>query len=603
MSFLEAPGDLAEVPLAAVLIEVLNQAATGVLTIEHGGGASRVFFRGGVPVGAQTFAGFRPLGQALLAEGLIDVAALGQSLAEMARTGRPQGELLIEMGAVKREHVDRALSEQQAAYLSAVAALEAGRFSFDRASPVPAWTESIRIRPLKAIVEALEKPQATPLVVAALQPASAAPVALASGYRQLAAGFDWSAAESALVDRLEAPTALDAFFAEPAVPPERARAILAALLLLGLASAGRADQLETMPPGVVLDLADLAGLPLQEEQPSCPSEPARDAHRPGGGDVPPRARLDTSTTMVIPPQPVQAPDGPCAPAPVRRRSDPEEARRRRQRLLQRAMQNMGVGPLSGQAPQAPASRPAAEPSPAARSAPTAADEQLRRALAAAMPRATSSDFFERLGLPRDATRDQVKASYIQLAKQFHPDRFASPSLADLAPQVKDLFSAVNEAYELLSDDRKRTAYAARSAAGGGVPTGDRDERAAAVDFQKAEACTRTRDFAKARGFYEAALRADPSPGYQAAYAAALLQDPRGDRAKAKELAEAALREPGCDRAAYVLALLARDEGDEAQAELMLRRALKVNPRNLEADRELRVLQARRSSKGGPPRRK
>ena len=90
MSLLEGPGDLADVPLAAVLLDALNQRATGVLTVEHGGGASRLFVREGVPVGAQSFGGFKPLGQALLAMGAIDVDALSQSLAEMARTGTEQ---------------------------------------------------------------------------------------------------------------------------------------------------------------------------------------------------------------------------------------------------------------------------------------------------------------------------------------------------------------------------------------------------------------------------------------------------------------------------------------------------------------------------------
>src|SRR3990172_4509213 len=98
MSFLEEPGDLAEVPLAAVLIEALNQRATGVLTVSHGGGASRLFVRDGIPVGAQSFGGFNPLGRVLLAAGVIDVDVLGQSLAERARGGGPKGEGLIERG-------------------------------------------------------------------------------------------------------------------------------------------------------------------------------------------------------------------------------------------------------------------------------------------------------------------------------------------------------------------------------------------------------------------------------------------------------------------------------------------------------------------------
>jgi curved DNA-binding protein CbpA len=595
MSFLEEPGELAEVPLAAVLIEALNQRATGVLTVSHGGGASRLFVRDGIPVGAQSFGGFNPLGRVLLAAGAIDVDVLGQSLAEMARSGRQQGAVLIEMGAVTSEQVDRALAEQQAAYLSEVASLTSGRFSFDAAAPVPAWTKGVRISPLKAIVEALEKPQAATLVISALQPVAAGPVALASGYRQLAAAFGWSAAEAALVDRLQALTTLDAFFADPGVAPERARAILAALLLLGLASARRApaDTIEAVP-GLVVDLADLAGVPVEPEAPPWPAGPA------AARSVPPPA-----------PVPVGAESEVKRPTSPGRRSDPEEARRRRQRLLLRAMQNMGVGPLSGPPPSGAARRPTSEAGkPAVRPVATAAEDELRRAFEAAAPRSRAADMFERLGITRTATRDQVKAAYFQLAKQLHPDRFASAAFADLAHRVKDLFANLNEAYEILADDRKRADYVARSGAAGTSATKAAERGAAAVDFQKAEACARTRDFARARGFYEAALRADPKPEYQVAYAWVLLQDPHGDRVRAKALAEAASRDPASfDRAAVICAALARDEKNGEEAKRLLRCALQANPGNTEAERELRALESRaaprteKPSMGGLPRKR
>jgi tetratricopeptide (TPR) repeat protein len=573
MAILDGTGDLAEVPLAAVLIEALNLRATGVLTVEHGGGASRVYLRDGIPVGSQSFTGFRPLGQALLADGVIDVEALSRSLAEMARTGKPQGQLLVEMGLASEAQVQAALSEQQGAYLAHIAALATGRFTFDAAAPVPGWTAGIRIRPLAAIVEALEKPQANALVVAALQPVAAGPVALAPGYGQLAQAFGWSGPEEALVARLHVVTTLDAFFEDPGVAPERARAILAALLLLGLAGArGAAQEATDTVTGVVVDLADLAGEAIDAALADAPAWPAA--------------------------EPAEATAAPAAPRRPLRRSDPEEARKRRQRLLQRAMQNMGVGPLSG-APPPPSARPQPAPPapPRARSAPTGAEEELRRALDAAAPRARSADLFERLGLDRGATREQVKAAYFAIAKQLHPDRFAAPALADVATRVKDLFAAVNEAYEVLSDDRKRAEYVARTPAVGTGAASEGDRAQASLDFQKAEACVRTRDHARARGFFEAALRADPRPEYQAGYAWALLCEPRApDRARAHTLAMAALRDPACDRAAFVCGVLARDEGDDERAERLFRQALSRNPRNADAERELRAVEARRRSK-------
>jgi tetratricopeptide (TPR) repeat protein len=151
---------------------------------------------------------------------------------------------------------------------------------------------------------------------------------------------------------------------------------------------------------------------------------------------------------------------------------------------------------------------------------------------------------------------------------------------------------VNEAYEVLSDDRKRAEYLAGRRGRSTV-----NAESAKVDFQKGEACVRTRDWARARGFLESAVRADPRPEYQAALAFACLSDPvRRDRDRARQLLDEATRDARCDRAFYVAGILARDEGDEAAAERNFRAAIKANPRNADAVRELRLAEGRRAEK-------
>ena len=567
MTFLHEPGDLARTPLAAILLEALNLRATGVLTVKHGDGTSRLFIREGRPVGAQVVAGLRPLGHILLQAGAIDIDALSKSLALMAETRRPQGEILVEMGVVSRDRVEQALVEQQAGYFNLIAALEEGAYAFDPAAELPAWAGKSLLSPLRTIVDALERPQAGALVISALQPVAGGTVRLASGYRSVASAFRWTGAEQVLVARLQSPSTLEAFFAPSDVPPERARAIVAALLLLGLAvSAGEA-------PAATGETA--AGLDVELEL-------ARSGFTPSPG--PPRATPAASP-------PAAAPPGPA------RRSDPAEARARRQKLLQQAMRNMGIGPFAGGSRPAtlsptdragPATAGAARPTPS----PTSAEAELRKALLEAAPRALEQDLFARLGLAPTAGKDEVKQAFLALARQFHPDRFAAPGLADLAGTVKDFFTAVNEAYETLSDDRKRAAYAAQRSQG--TQVGAAAAEAARIDYAKGEACLRTRDWAKARGFFEAAVRADPRAEHKAALALALLSDPASrERARAKALAEEALQDPAADRAAYVAGLIARDEKDDARAERLFRAALAANPRNADAVRELRLLERRR----------
>ena len=597
MSLLHDAGDLAQTPLAAILLEALNLRATGAFTIQSEQGSFKLFINAGVPVGAQVYAGFKPLGQFLLAKGIIDIQALDQSLSEMARTHKQQGEVLVEMGAVDRATMDRLLSEQQAEYISRIASLEKGSVQFDPGAVIPAWTSGIRVSPLRAILDALEKPQAGMLVAGALQQIVDTYVAIPGNTSTVAEVFGLDGKETSFAGRLQRPNRIEELLDGAPVSPERARAMLAAFLLLGLAEPSAGGFLTPPPrPSIVLDLAQLGGetllgpanLDVATPSGSEPSDPLEVA------ELTPDAAPSTAPT-----------DGPAEPA---RRSDPAQARSRRQRLLARAMQNMGIGPLANRPAEsrAPASRPAVSSKPAEPANPGGpapmdpADAALRRALELAATRIGEPDLFVRLGIPRTAGRDQVKQAYLLLAKQFHPDRFISPGLAEVAPVVKDLFSALNEAYETLGDDRRRNEYLARlssgAASGGDAGVG------ALLDFKKGESYLKSRDYPRARGFLEAAIRADPRAEYKAALAWALIRDPKSpDRERAKTLLDEALQDQTCDRAFYIAGVLAREQGDEQRAEALFRSTLRANPQHVEAAREIRLLEMRRQKKGGGQR--
>ncbi len=76
------------------------------------------------------------------------------------------------------------------------------------------------------------------------------------------------------------------------------------------------------------------------------------------------------------------------------------------------------------------------------------------------------DYYEVLGLPRNASQDEVKAAFRRLARQYHPD-------VSQEANAEEHFKEINEAYSVLSDADKRAAYDRFGHAGvqgtGGVP--------------------------------------------------------------------------------------------------------------------------------------
>ena len=123
-------------------------------------------------------------------------------------------------------------------------------------------------------------------------------------------------------------------------------------------------------------------------------------------------------------------------------------------------------------------------------------------------------------------------------------------------------------------------------------------------FKMGEVFFRKRDFAAAVDHYERAYNGDPKGLYLAARAWAIYMDPqrKAEVPKAKQLMVEALKlDPNCDRAHYQLGVIARVENDMDRAERHFREAVRANPKHLEANQELRLIEMRK--KNPPPPKK
>lgn len=213
------------------------------------------------------------------------------------------------------------------------------------------------------------------------------------------------------------------------------------------------------------------------------------------------------------------------------------------------------------------------------------------------------NYFAMLGLAETATADEVKAAYFALARTWHPDKLPS-HLADVKDPCSRVFARLSEAHATLIDTEKRSRYLQVMKEGGATPE-EQDAVAnvleATIDFQKAEICLRRGDNAGAEALARKAHQADPQ---QAEYLAMLAwlealkpdgQTPEATQAKIAMLNKATSMNAKCERAFYYRAMLHKRAGAEDAAMADFKTASTLNVHNVDAQRELRLLEMRRKS--------
>ncbi|MGH7329063.1 MAG: DnaJ domain-containing protein, partial [Polyangiaceae bacterium] len=215
------------------------------------------------------------------------------------------------------------------------------------------------------------------------------------------------------------------------------------------------------------------------------------------------------------------------------------------------------------------------------------------------------DYFTMLGVPRDASTDAVRAAFFALAKQWHPDRVPSV-LADAKEACARVFSKMSEAYQTLVDPEKREKYAELIASGGTVKTAEQETIVKVVEaatlFQKAEIMFKRNDLTGAEALVRRANELDPK---QAEYLALLtwIEATRpGAMADSQTLhfidalSQAIAKNENCERAYFYRAMLYKRMGNTGAAMRDFRTVVEQNPRNVDAQRELRL----HNMRGGKP---
>lgn len=208
------------------------------------------------------------------------------------------------------------------------------------------------------------------------------------------------------------------------------------------------------------------------------------------------------------------------------------------------------------------------------------------------------DYFRMLGVPRDATAEAIEASYVEQVRTWHPDRLP-PALADLREACSRVFARLSEARRTLVDPELHERYMRLLSEGGATPKDQEtiaDVVEASTSFQKAEFYLKRNDLPQAEAHARRALSLDDQQADYHALCAWIdaLKSPE-DRALGgviARLTKAVEMNDKCERAYYYRGMAHKRAGNLTQAVRDFQQAAELNPRNLDAVREVRLHEMR-----------
>ena len=209
------------------------------------------------------------------------------------------------------------------------------------------------------------------------------------------------------------------------------------------------------------------------------------------------------------------------------------------------------------------------------------------------------DYFVMLGVAKEGAPGDVQSAYFTLAKAWHPDRLP-PELAGVRDAASKVFARMSEAFETLSDAVRRKRYVDVMKGGAGTPEEADKIQAiidAATDFQRAEILWRKRD-PGAEELITRAYKSDPEQSDYIALYATVQFSKRAPDAPVDDLVklcdQAIANGERCELAYFCRATLKKRIGRIESAMVDFKNAYELNPKNLDAAREVRLYEMRRA---------
>jgi len=576
----DASGDLARYPVPRLLFYLFKKSFQGELVLQRPGQWDGVvYFREGTAVRADIPVSQDVLGRILLERGIIDEAALNESLQKLAAGEGLQGQILLKMEAINAEQLAEGLLMQ--VHRKLIRLFPFTDVKFQLFSGEHDWGKQgedakVRADPYYVIYHGVRSFFDDERLKAEMTRMEGKAVTLTSSFDQVRGRYMFGNEEDGLVTLLSRSTLqLDDVRNVSDLGPLETEMLLYSLLatdqleMVDAATSSRAKAYASDPGSQ----APVVAVPAEVGDDGVVFAPPPPINDMGDDDVfLPAAKTPTPVAEPIPGG--RNPSGGIKPLPVEEDEDdlPDS--------IMAAADVDGQSSLVGK---------------------TKAANALRREIVEKFTSIEEATHYEVLGVSQDCPTDQIREAYFQLAKVFHPDRASALGLRDVVDKAEEIFTRVSEAHNILSDENSRQEYNEKLEG--------KDTRADVLNaveaefiFQKGIFHFRKKNYKEALNHFEQAYKLNPQEGEHLAYMAwTIYTDPARDRARTwetvlEQMEKSLTISPNSAQCHYFMGELYAAKGNDKKALKFFNKTLEINPDHLEAERHLRLIKIRQDKK-------
>ncbi len=569
---------LEKVSLARLFFALLHQRFTGTLQLDQPepAGTRTVWWDGGSPVFTDWVSQRLALGDVLVQEGLIRPDQLSQVLGMLHTEGGLLGPLLVRTGMLDRQGLADGLRRQCARKLVDLFAVRAGMAVLTSGS-IDAPETLGKVNVLGLIYAGVCAHYDPMRVAAEMGPELDGSMALTSAVGRYLSYFQFRPDDEGVLKGLTTRAEFDTLARLPGVTAAQAARVVYTLWACKMLRVGAAADVQD-GESIAIDLKAAAAARRTGTMP------------PVSGRTPTNAPVGSGAAAARP----QPADGRAAAA--------QDGQRRTTGTIPPT----GDGAAQATAPGGRAAADPRRPTPGDEGTAEKSNDEFLVDLVALEARIRAGvNPFALLGIGVDSGKREVKRAFAELSRSFHPDAMQARGLGHVRERVGSVFAALSEAQMLLSDADKREQI--RAAVEAGVQaTSSADATAMAraafesdVLFREGDKFLRGNRFDRALECYRRARTLTPDEPELTAVTAwcefNLSGRSRDDMLAAERaIAEVLAHAPNIARAHYFRGMLLKELGVFDQALNALRRAMQLDPRLIDAERQARGILAAKS---------